>query len=96
MEKIKDVLKRYEGYGEKWADVEVYKPNTTGKHYPNHFHTDNCSYTEDWTEDSYVKLVDLMDEEDYNNTVQANCDSADFEEWFGDKNAKILCMMLAD
>lgn len=96
MEKIKDVLKRYERYGEKWADIEVYKPNNCGEYYPNHFHTDNCKFTDDWTEDSYVKLVDLMDEEDYNNSLMENCDSADFEEWYGDKNAKILCMMLTD
>lgn len=38
---------------------------------------------------------EIMDENHYNNTIMANsCDSADFEELYGDKNAKVLVVVL--
>ena len=66
-------------------------------------------YTDDWqilkckqvrqcgnyTEDMEVGLHELIDEEDYNQSLLAGCDiTADFEDWYGDRNAKILCIMI--
>lgn len=49
----------------------------------------------DYTEDMEVGLHELMDEEDYNQSLLAGCDiTADFEDWYGDRNAKILCIMI--
>lgn len=42
-----------------------------------------------------VGLYELMNEEEYNNTLMANGDIyADFEDWYGDKDAKVLCIMI--
>lgn len=85
----------------KYSDVEIYKPYSRGKYYPNHFHTDNCvglgegSPHGDYTEDMEVELYELMDQDEYNNTLMANFDTyVDFEDWYGDKNAKVLCIMI--
>lgn len=95
---IAEVKELYEG---KYSNVEIYKPCSNGKYYPNHFHTDNCvglgegSPHGDYTEDMEVELYELMDQDEYNNTLMANFDTyADFEDWYGDKNAKVLCMMI--
>lgn len=92
---IADVKKEYEG---RYEAVEVYKP-IEGE--VDCFHTDNCvslggdSSYGNYTEDMEVSLYELMDEEEYNNTLLANgCLDADFDEWYGDKNAKILCIMV--
>ena len=42
-----------------------------------------------------VGLYELMNQDDYNDTLMANCDIyADFDDLYGDKNAKILCIMI--
>lgn len=89
---IKEVKEMYKG---QYYEIEVYEPNSRGNHYPNHFHTDNCKFTEEFTDESEVGLYELMDEEDYNHSIMANTsDYADFEEWYGNKEAKVLCIML--
>lgn len=90
---IKDVKEMYEGM---YAELEVYETWSVGKHYPNHFHTDNCFYViEGYNDDSEVGLYELMDEEEYNNSILANTEMfADFEDWYGNKDARILCVML--
>ena len=95
METIKEVKELYKG---KYAQIEVYKAIGAGEHYPNHFHTDNCKDIEEgFNDETEVGLYELMDEDDYNHSILANsCTSADFEEWYGDKDAKVLCIMLAD
>lgn len=38
-----------------------------------------------------------MDEEDYQHSILANsCEVADFAQWYDDKDAKVLVMMLAE
>ena len=92
MKEIKEMYKE-DGY----CDIEVYAPNSYGTHYPNHFHTDNCEATDDYDDSTLIGLWGLMDEDDYNNTICANgCVSADFTEWYGDKDAKVLVCMLAN
>lgn len=95
---IKEVIEKNKG---KYTELEVYKSLEKGKNYPSNFHTDNCrSLGEDsphgnYDDDMKVGLYELMDEEEYNNTIMANCDIyADFEDWYGNKNAKVLCIMI--
>lgn len=37
----------------------------------------------------------IMDESEYDKTICANCQAANFEEWYDDKNVKVLVIMLA-
>ena len=47
--------------------------------------------------DAEVDCALLMSEEEYANSVLANDSTpVDFRDWFGDANAKILVIMLAD
>lgn len=90
-EEVKNILH------ENYQEIEVYEANCRGKYYPSEFHTDNCISTDDYTDESEVGFYELMDEEDYNDSIMANTsECADFNEWYGDKEAKILCIMLAD
>ena len=89
---IKEVKEMYKG---QYDELEVYSTWNVGEHYPNHFHTDNCRYTEEYTDESEVGLYELMDEEDYNHSIMANAsDYADFEEWYDNKDARVLCIMI--
>lgn len=89
---IKELKEMFDG---KYEDIEVYSPNETGAHYPTCFHTDNCNFTENYNEESEIGLYELMDEEYYNNSVMINtCEDADFEELYGNKEARVLCLML--
>ncbi len=93
---IGEIKKMYEG---KYAGVELYNPTTHGRYYPTDFHSDHVTdpIIGDYPEDAECGLWELLSEEEYNDSVMANVsDSADFEGWFGDKNAKILCLMLTD
>lgn len=91
---IKEVKEIYKG---QYENIEVYRPNGIGNHYPNHFHTDNCKFTEEYTDDSEVGLYELMDEEDYEHSINANsCVTTDFMEWYDNKKAKVLCIMLRE
>src|SRR5574344_1083016 len=88
---IREIKESYKG---EYDYMEVYKPYGIGEHYPNHFHTDNCSEADDYTEDSVAGLVELMDENDYNNSILANCGIV-FSDLF-DQDEKILCIMLVN
>lgn len=79
-----------------YDDIEVYYPLSTGRHYPNYFHTDNCKLVDNYNELSQVGFYELMGENEYNNSLLANSDiSADFADWYGSSNAKVLCIMLS-
>ena len=95
---IKEVIEENKG---KYTELEVYKAMSGGKYYPSNFHMDNCrslgenSPHGNYDDDMEVGLYELMNEEEYNNTIMTNCDIyADFEEWYGDKDAKVLCIMI--
>ena len=95
---IGEIKDMYKG---QYAAIEVYAPNDTGEHMPSFFHTDNCHSPEEWEQeyDDYSDVVfyELMNEEEYNYSILANGDAtADFTDWYGDKNAKVLCIMLED
>lgn len=92
---IKEIKEMYKG---QYDDVEVYEvssPNSIGEHYPNRFHTDNCNFTEEFTDESEVGLYELMDEEQYNHSILANSElTVDFKDLYGNKEVKVLCIML--
>lgn len=41
-----------------------------------------------------VANYQIMDEKDYSFSIMANDGFADFEEWYDDKNAKVVIMMV--
>lgn len=89
IKELKEIFKN------RYVDMEVYEANSKGKYYPRTFHTDNCRWIDDYTEESEVGLYELMDEEDYNNSLLANSSfSFSFEDYYGNKDVKILCIML--
>lgn len=90
--KIRDLKEMYKG---EYCEVEVFKANESGEYYPDHFHTDNCETTDDYDDDTEIGIYSLMDEEEYNNTILVNgCVTADFGEWYGNKDAKVLCLLI--
>lgn len=89
MATIKEVI---EERGNEVADIEIYK--FTGCRHDIH---NDFIKSVDVSHNSEIEIYDyeIMDEEDYERTVLANVDLfADFEEWYGDKNAKVLVIML--
>lgn len=93
---MKTILKEVEElYSGQYIDLEVYRPASIGKYYPKVFHTDNARpYMDEPEEDLEIGLYELMDEETYNQTLLANTfEYADFEDWYGDKSAKVLVVM---
>lgn len=78
-----------------YVDIEFYEPRSWGKHKPLRFHTDNCDYVDSASDIRAVHLWELMSEEDYEYSILANSsERADFDMWYDDKNAKVLCIML--
>lgn len=91
---IKEIKKMYEG---EYVDLDVYEPMSTGKYYPYRFHTDNCKSVNDYNDNDEAGLWELMDEEEYDHSLLVNsCISADFKEWYDNKEAKVLCIMLKE
>lgn len=80
------------------AEVEIYRFNQTDR-YVHGIHTDNTACMDmkvDDLPDEFKGDVQLMDEEEYGNTILANSSiSADFEDWYGDKDAKVLVVVLS-
>lgn len=78
---VGEVKELYKG---EYVDLEVYKPLSRGHYYPNCFHGDNCVSLGDdsphgnYTEDMEAGLYELMDEEEYNNTIMANVDKDEY------------------
>lgn len=92
---IKEVKEQYKG---QYVECEIYR--FTGS--VHNIHSDFIYISDDIEDDQYneneeVVYEELMDEEEYGRTVIANCDvAADFEDWFGDKNAQILVIILSE
>lgn len=83
---------------EQTADVEIYR-FTQADRYIRGIHTDNTvgmDMTVDELPDEFKGIVQMMDEDEYENTLLANsCMSADFEDCHGDKYAKVLVVVLS-
>lgn len=80
------------------AEVEIYR-FTQQDRYIRGIHTDNTASMDMKVgdlPDEFKGDVQLMDEEEYDSTILANSSmSADFEDWYGNKNAKVLVVVLS-
>lgn len=92
---IKELKEELKG---QYAECEVYRSTDKSS---NTFHTDHCVSLDDcsphgnYTEDMKIKAYELMDEDEYNNSILANGEfTADFNDWYGNKNAKVLCILV--
>lgn len=94
---IKEVREMYAN--DNYVDEEIYISKEP-KRYIRGFHGDFIESAEmnslNINDDTPVYMEQLMDEEDYNNSILANSSvSADFAEWYDDKDARILCILIA-
>ena len=86
---VKEIKKIYKG---RYDDIEFYRFRFNQKR----IHTDYIEYIEDASDDAPVENFELMDEERYNFSVQANCENADFEAWYDKPDARVLVIIVAD
>lgn len=86
---LKELLKEQ---GKEYYDIEIYKYA-----FNNHksIHTDYITSIENYDDNTEIEDYQLMNEEEYSNTILANsCKKADFEEWYGKKNAIVLIIII--
>lgn len=80
------------------AEVEIYRFNQADR-FVRGIHTDNTACLDmsiDNLPEDFTGQVELMDEEEYGNTILANSSmDADFEDWHGSKDAKVLVVVLS-
>ena len=80
------------------AEVEIYRFNQADR-YIRGIHTDNTACMDmsiDNLPEDFTGQVELMDEEEYGNTILANSSmDADFEDWYGNRDAKVLVVVLS-
>lgn len=83
-----------EMYAGEYVELEIFK--FIGRRHD--IHSDFIdSVDEEIPDDTDVEAYKLMDEEAYGYGVLANtCFFADFEDWYGDKNAKVLVIVLSE
>ena len=73
-------------------DIEVYESLNNGTP---RFHTDSIRAIDDYSDDDEVLIYEMMNEEEYNSTILANSTtSADFGEWYDNKLAECLCIIV--
>lgn len=73
-------------------DYEIYEEWDSGHHNP--FHTDNIHPLDEVDLDMIVTDYEVMDQDEYNNTILANtCEFADFKEWYDDADARVLVII---
>ena len=74
----------------KYNTVEVYKNiNQISKD----FHTDNIEFTEEYTGNTEIIDYNLMDKEEYNNTVLANHDLY-ADDFMSESDFPVLCILV--
>ncbi len=83
----------------KYTNIELYEPVSRGQYFPRYFHTDNCKFLDVGSINTMLQkeavLWEIMTEDEYNNTIMANSEErAKFDDWFGSKEAKVLCIMI--
>ena len=82
-------------YDYDFTEVEVYVPKSIDNNYPVIFTADNCIQIDNYEDDEEVGLYQLMDEAAYNQYLKTGCvKHIDFENYYGYKDAKVLCVML--
>lgn len=92
---IKEVKEHYKG---QYVDCEIYRFNGSVHNIHNDFiYTPDDIENDQYSENEKVVYESLMDEEDYDMTINANsCVTTDFDEWYGDKNAQVLVIILSE
>lgn len=93
---IADVKKKCEG---EFVEMFVFKPvDLDGDLYffneSNFVGLGDGSPDGDYTEDMEVDFWELMDEKEFNDIIEQGYFYADFADWYGDKSAKVLCIMI--
>lgn len=82
----------------KAVEVQIFR-FTQQDRYIRGIHTDNTGCIDINVEqlpDEFHAEVQLMNEEEYEHTLLANdCTTADFEDWYGDKDAKVLVVAIS-
>lgn len=74
------------------ADVEFYLASDTSRPHTDTIKSADLAFNQ--LHDEIDCAYYVMDEEQYNNTICANCEQADFDEYFDDKNAKVLVILI--
>jgi hypothetical protein len=89
---IGELKERLKKQGTEYCDIEVFVKACSNSRLT--FRTDDIRGIDDYNDNSKVLDYRIMDEKDYDTSILANgCIRADFEEWYDDKNAKVLCIM---
>lgn len=90
---VKEIIENEYNENE-YAEYEVWQYTTSAKK----LHRDFVrNIDEEYSLNSYANCEAefyAMDEAEYNRTVWANGDSADFNEWYGNKDAKVLVIVI--
>lgn len=93
--KISEIVKKYEG---QYVELEVYEFTDP---FRKDIHTDFIALVSENLVDHIMDRDDidiyryeLMDDEEYNRTIDANCDHLSFEDCYGNANAKVLVIIL--
>lgn len=74
---------------------EIYRRKDATYHPRNPFHGDYIQFVENAGLSSEVETWELMNEEDYRKSICANSsDEVNFEEWYSDKDARVLCILI--
>lgn len=83
-------------FKDQYADVEYYKNSFKGTHQID-FNMEHCTGvdTSEVNDDMEAVSYQLANEDIYDKTVLANSEiAADFDDWYGDSNAKVLCILV--
>ena len=83
-------------FKDQYADVEYYR-NKINCTLQIDFNLEHCTGVDACEVNDVMEAVSyqLADEDTYNKTVLANSEiAADFEDWYGDDTAKVLCILM--
>lgn len=82
----------YRHHMEEYDHMEVYKSNRISCR---GFNSYECTLTDNYDEDTYVRFSEIMSEARYNECFQMRKKYPyDFLQLYGDHNAKILCVLV--
>lgn len=82
---------------DQYVEIEFYTRENVNYNHGWHGDFLKCVDEYDISEDTQVDDWELMDEEKYGNSIIANGDiTADFNDWYGDKNAQVLCIIIKE
>lgn len=86
---VREVKEMFKG---DYVDVEVYEDKFQHRV---GFHTDFIKDVEDYSDDDEVLEYQLMDEDEYSQSILANTgEQADFSDWYDDKDVEVLILKI--